>query len=153
MIRIITTERMRRLTEDAERAREAAAEADTRAAEQHRRHVARVHHLSGLVESAESDAAILREHIAEVEAALKESTAEAEALSAELEESRRAAAGPMGLLLRHGAPHSVHADVQAAKVYAAALGADPAGWRPAGTADGPLTGWSIMHIPRGGAWS
>ncbi|MFI9004115.1 hypothetical protein [Streptomyces sp. NPDC053541] len=153
MIRIVTAERLRRLVEDAEQAREAAAAANTQAAEQYRRHVARVDHLNGLAESAQSDAAILREHIVEVEAALKESRAEAAALFGELAESRRAEAMPMGLLLRHGAPHSVHASVQAAKDYAAALGADPAGWRPAGTTDGPLSGWSVMHIPRGGAWS
>ncbi|MGI5356179.1 hypothetical protein ACQI4E_12855 [Streptomyces sp. CA-252508] len=149
----MTAERLRRLAEDAEQAREAAAAANTRAAEQYRQHVARVDHLNGLVESAESDAAILREHVAEVEAALKESTAEAAALREELDDARQAAAVPMGLLLRDGAPHSVHASVQAAKDHAATLGADPAGWRPAGTADGPLSGWPIMHVPQGGAWS
>ncbi|MFI8828603.1 hypothetical protein [Streptomyces sp. NPDC053431] len=153
MIRVITTERLRQLVENAEQARAAEADANGRAAEQYRRHVARVDHLHGCVASAESDAAILREHVAEVEAALKESTAEAATLHEELNVARRAAVAPAALLLRDGAPHSVHASVQAAKDHAATLGANPAGWLPPGVQGGALTGWSIMHIPRGGAGS
>ncbi|MZE55841.1 hypothetical protein GTY86_32110 [Streptomyces sp. SID5770] len=153
MIRVVTAERLRRLLEEAEQARADVAEANARASDLHRRHVARVDHLNGCVDSAESDAAILREHVAEFEAALKKSTAEAAALREELEDARRVAAEPMGLLLRNGAPHSVHASVQAAKDYAATLGADPSGWVPSGTARGPLTGWSIMHIQQQGAGS
>ncbi|WP_190155684.1 hypothetical protein [Streptomyces litmocidini] len=149
----MTAERLRRLLEDAEQARADAVEANARASELHRRHVARVDHLNGRVESAESDAAILREHVAECETALKESAAEVGALREELDVARRAAVVPMALLLRDGAPHSVHASVQAAKDHAATLGANPSGWTAPGLVGGTPTGWSIMPFRRNGAVS
>ncbi|MFJ5876454.1 hypothetical protein ACIQD1_17225 [Streptomyces sp. NPDC093088] len=153
MIRLITTSRLHHLAETVEQARTDAAAADARTARLVQEHAEQVRALSALVESAESDAAILRDDLVRSETALKQATAETGALRAELEEARRAAAVPMALLLFEGAPHSVHGSVQAAKDHAATLGANPVGWSH-GTVPGiTLTGWSVMPFHRNGGGS
>ncbi|MFC8493269.1 hypothetical protein ACFUJU_21225 [Streptomyces sp. NPDC057235] len=150
MIRLITTGRLHQLAEAAEQARTDAEAADARAARLVQEHAEQTHRLSGLVESAESDAAILRDELVLSETALKQATVEAGALWAELEEARRVAAVPMALLLFKGAPHSVHGSVQAAKDHAATLGANPSGWSHGTVPGATLTGWSVMPFHRNG---
>ncbi|MFE5900782.1 hypothetical protein ACFQ67_25700 [Streptomyces sp. NPDC056488] len=146
MIRLITTGRLHQLAEAAEQARTDAEAAGARAARLVQEHAEQTHRLSGLVESAESDAAILRDELVLSETALKQATVEAGALWAELEEARRVAAVPMALLLFKGAPHSV----QAAKDHAATLGANPSGWSHGTVPGATLTGWSVMPFHRNG---
>ncbi|MFC7921785.1 hypothetical protein [Streptomyces cinereoruber] len=150
MIRLITTSRLHQLAEAAEQARTDVEAADARAARLVQEHTEQVRALSGLVESAESDAAILRDGLVRSETDLKQATAETGALRVELEEARRLAAVPVALLLFEGAPHSVHGSVQAAKDHAATLGAHPSGWTHEAAPGATLTGWAVMPFHRNG---
>ncbi|MET9935199.1 MULTISPECIES: hypothetical protein [unclassified Streptomyces] len=153
MIRLITTSRLHQLAEAAKQVQTDADAADARTARLVQEHAEQMHRLSGLVESAESDTAMLRDDLVRSETALRQATAEAGALRAELEEARRVAAVPMALLLFKGAPHSVHGSVQAAKDHAATLGANPVGWAHGTVPGTTLTGWAVMPFHRNGGGS
>ncbi|WP_338682182.1 hypothetical protein QD712_06970 [Streptomyces acidiscabies] len=145
MIRVVTAARMRRLREDADqaraRAREVRGQADTAWSE----HVRQVRELTARAESAESDAAILRDLVDEFAAALKQARADlAEAVPP---------AGPSVVVLLHrGEVHSVHASVHDAEAHAAAHGADPSGWVPASARPAREVTWRILGsaVPGGG---
>ncbi|MFZ4296905.1 hypothetical protein ACOZE3_03130 [Streptomyces cinereoruber] len=153
MIRLITTSRLHQLTEAAEQAQTDAKAADAHTARLVQEHAEQVRALSALVESAESDAAILRDELVLSKAALKQATSETGSLRVELEEARRVAAVPMALLLFKGAPHSVHGSVQAAKDHATTLGAHPSGWAHGAVPGVTFTGWAVMPFHRSGGGS
>ncbi|MGW5677551.1 hypothetical protein ACWEV4_21120 [Streptomyces sp. NPDC003860] len=104
--------------------------------------------LIGCVESAESDAAILREHVAHFEDALKQATAAVDALETDLAQARAAAKAPRSVvvLLHWGDVHSVHASVHDAKERAASHGADPEGWTPPTGLPARRVAWSTVIV-------
>ncbi|MDK1474932.1 hypothetical protein QNO07_16130 [Streptomyces sp. 549] len=152
MIRFITDARLRELIQDTGQAHASAQEAQGHAAEVWRCHIQRVRHLTQRAESAEGDAAILREDVSFLRAALKEATAAVDGLEAEVSAARRAAAEPVALLLRSGVPHSVHGSVHAAKEHAALHGASPSGWAPQ-TDPSTVSDWLVMPVRRSGGGS
>jgi hypothetical protein len=105
-------------------------------------------------ESAESDAAILREHVAEFEARLKAAVCEVRSLQAELADAQRAANGPRSLVLLHwGDVHSVHSSVHDAEEHAARHGADPAGWAPSTGLPARRVAWRTVVVTASGGES
>lgn len=100
MIRIVTAGRVRRLEQDADRARCRAREVQGQADAAWGRHVREVGDLAARAEEAEIDAGILREHVFELEAALKKSEGEAETLKERADRSE-AAASESGVLFSH----------------------------------------------------
>ncbi|MHC5904192.1 hypothetical protein ACVNF4_09850 [Streptomyces sp. S6] len=151
MIRVVTAARMRRLCEDAGRARALARVVRGHAEEAWCRHILRVWELTARAESAESDAAILREQVGEFEAALKRARAE---LAEQAERAGRraqeleaaavavpAAGSPVVVLLHWGEVHSVHASVHDAEARATRHGADPSGWGPVSALPASQVAW------------
>ncbi|GAB3959786.1 hypothetical protein [Streptomyces sparsus] len=152
MIRFVTDAHLRELEQGTEQARASAREAQGHAAEVWRCHVQRVRDLTERAEIAEGDAAVLREDVAFLQAALKEATAAVDGLEAEVSTARRAAVEPVALLLRSGVPHSVHGSIQAAKEHAALHGASPSGWTPQ-TDSSTVSDWLVMPVRRDGGGS
>ncbi|WP_075737629.1 hypothetical protein [Streptomyces acidiscabies] len=146
MIRVVTAGRMRRLHEDADQARARAREVRGQADAVRGEHIRQVWELTARAESAESDAAILREHVDEFEAALKRARAD-------LAEAVPSAGSPVVVLLHWGEVHSVHAGVHDAKAHAAAHGAAPSGWVPAQAGPARQVAWRILGsvVPGGGS--
>ncbi|MEV7500620.1 hypothetical protein [Streptomyces sp. NPDC093018] len=160
MIRIVTTGRLQRLEQDAEQARTRAREVQEQADTVSGRHLREVESLTTRAETAESDAAILREQIGELEAALERAEATTDEVGVllsgamkELSVSRQELllkdiairrlreeleAEPMEgqsltVLLHHGEPHTIYASLKDAHADTATHGV-PAGarWYPCG---------------------
>ncbi|WP_128381099.1 hypothetical protein [Streptomyces cavernae] len=167
MIRIVTSGRLARLHEDAEQARTRAREVQGQADAAWGRHVRETWELTARAETAESDAGILRDHVFELEAALKDARAafaerreEIRRLREELEAARLNGRW-LVLLLHYGEPHSIHRSQQDAYAYAATQGAPVHGWvagdeRPAAevcwqlipfTQDEAVTGFRSVTVP------
>ncbi|MER6334125.1 hypothetical protein ABT298_33425 [Streptomyces sp. NPDC001034] len=135
MIRIVTTGRLERLEQDADQARTRAREVQEQADAAWVRHVRELLDLTARAETAESDAAILREHVGESEAALERaeatttevgvllagamkelSVARQELLLKDIETRRlreelrgELEGRSLTVLLHHGEPHTIYA--------------------------------------------
>ncbi|MGA4801242.1 hypothetical protein [Streptomyces lavendulocolor] len=118
MIRLVTRRRMRELTDHAHQARTRAQEVQGQADVAYAAHLRAQAALTERAVSAESDAAILREHVGELHEALTRVRAEASRL-----EGRS-----LMLLLCFGEPHSIHLTREDAYAYAATQGAPVNAW-------------------------
>ncbi|MGX1311749.1 hypothetical protein RKD24_001868 [Streptomyces calvus] len=167
MIRFITAARLRRLEQGAEQARARAREVQAAADAAWGSHVRELWDLTARAETAESDAAILRDHVFEVEAALKKAEARAEMLRERMRllEVELAEAKETGrwlvLLLHRGEPHSIHRSQADAQAYVATRGIPVHAWeasdeRPASevlwrlvpfTRDAAVNGFRSMSVP------
>ena len=114
MIRIVTADRMKRLEQDAEQARDSAREAGGRAAELWRRHVQRVQDLTARAEHAETTASevgdILAAAVTELAAAQEEillKDIEIRRLRKELEDEPLEGQ-TLTVLLHYGEPHTIY---------------------------------------------
>ncbi|MER5716128.1 hypothetical protein [Streptomyces sp. NPDC002132] len=154
MIRIVTAGGLRRLREDAEQARARAREVQGQADAAFRGHVRTVWELTSRAEAAESDAGILREHVAEMEAALKRARADVAEraehvgrLLGELLAARREDCS-LVLLLHYGEPHSIHTDACAARAYVATRGVPVHAWGPGDERPAAQVLWRILPFTR-----
>ncbi|MEU7051277.1 hypothetical protein [Streptomyces eurythermus] len=150
MIRIVTAGRLRRLEQTAGQARTRAREVQGQADAAWVRHLRVVRELTDRAESGESDAAILRELVAEFEAALRKAESAAEVLrervrllEAELEDARRVGRS-LVLLLHWGEPHSIHRSAQDAYAYAATRGVPVNTWGPSSDRPASEVKWRLV---------
>lgn len=120
MIRLVTRRRLRELTDHAHQARIRAREVQGQADEAYAAHLRALAVLTERAEAAESDAAILREEVWELRAALACARAELEASRLERQE--------LVLLLHFGEPYSIHLTREDAYAYAATHGVPVDGW-------------------------
>ncbi|WP_217552678.1 hypothetical protein [Streptomyces sp. GbtcB6] len=134
MIRIVTAARLRRMSESTEQASARVREIQGQADAANSRHVREAWNLLARAESAESDAAILREIILHLEDALEAARADASeqgdqarALRKELDVQQ---SGALVLLLHYGEPHSIHANHADAHAYTATHGVPVDTWGP-----------------------
>ncbi|MFG2130668.1 hypothetical protein ACGFNV_23020 [Streptomyces sp. NPDC048751] len=151
MIRIVTAGRLRRLTEDAERARDRAREVQGQADAAWARHVREVWELTARAESEQTDAAILREDcfrlhdaLTAMESDLGEREERIRLLGAELEAARLEGRS-LVLLLHWGEPHSIHRSHDDAYAYAAQHGAPLGTWGP--VRERPFTHVRWVSVP------
>lgn len=154
MIRIVTAGRLRRLAQDTEQARTRAREVQGQADAAWGRHVREVWELTARAETAESDAAILRDHVAEFETALERAAVDASALrervrllDAELAQARLVGRS-LVLLLHWGEPHSIHASREDAYDYAATQGAPVHGWTTTDERPHTAVAWRAISFTR-----
>lgn len=171
MIRLVTAGRLRRLEQTAGQARTRAREVQGQADAAWVRHLRVVRELTDRAESGESDAAILRELVAEFEAALRKAESAAEVLrelsdrqeaaleradidasvlrergrllEVELEDARRAGRS-LVLLLHWGEPHSIHAGREDAYAYAATRGVPVNTWGPSSNRPASEVNWRLV---------
>ncbi|MGW0945193.1 hypothetical protein ACWD4O_21945 [Streptomyces sp. NPDC002623] len=150
MIRIVTARRLRRLEAEAEQARTRAREVQGQADDAWGRHIREVRDLSARAESAESDAAIVREEVFRLEAALKcaaAGTAERgeriRLLVRALEAARRQGRS-LVLLLHWGAPHSIHRSLQDVYDYVAGQGFPVHAWGPGDERPAAEVSWRAL---------
>ncbi|MFF9524878.1 hypothetical protein ACF1DV_23290 [Streptomyces achromogenes] len=167
----MTAGRLRRLEQASDRARARAREVQGQADAAWVRHLREVLELTDRAEMAESDAAILRELVAEFEAALRKTKAAAgtlrelsdrqeaaleradadasvlrervRLLAAELEDARRAGRS-LVLLLHWGEPHSIHAGREDAYAYAATRGVPVNTWGPSSDRPASEVNWRLV---------
>lgn len=134
MIRIVTAARLRKLSAAVEHAQASARQVQEQADCALWGHVHAELELAERAESAERAAAVIREEVAALEAALKEAQADLAAreeridlLFRELEAARQEGRS-LVLLLHYGEPHSIHRSQQAVQDYAATLGVSRTSW-------------------------
>ncbi|MEU7051490.1 hypothetical protein [Streptomyces eurythermus] len=156
-MRIVTAGRLRRLERTSDRARARAREVQGQADAAWVRHLRLVRELTDRAEMAESDAAILRDHVVEFEAALRKAKVALERadidasvlrervrlLEAKLEDARRAGRS-LVLLLHWGEPHSIHAGREDAYAYAATRGVPVNTWGPSSDRPAAEVNWRLV---------
>ncbi|MER5980142.1 hypothetical protein ABT142_27090 [Streptomyces sp. NPDC001857] len=154
MIRIVTASGLRRLREDAEQARARTRKVQGQADTAFSEHARQVWELTSRAESAESDAGILREQVAEMEAALKRARADVAEraehvgrLLGELLAARREDCS-LVLLLHYGEPHSIHTDAGAARAYVATRGVPVHAWVSGDERPASQVLWRILPFTR-----
>ncbi|PIM70479.1 hypothetical protein CTU88_18025 [Streptomyces sp. JV178] len=147
MIRIVTADRLLRLTEESEQTRARARDVQGEAGAVWAGHVRELWELTSRAESAETDAAILREEILRLEAALTAATADLTLLGEECEAARREGRS-LVLLLHYGEPHSIHADHDAACAYVATLGIPVHAWVPSDERPAAQVLWRTVPFTR-----
>ncbi|GGP35069.1 hypothetical protein ACWDY7_01415 [Streptomyces calvus] len=178
MIRFITAARLRRLEQEAGQARARAREVQEEADAAWSRHVRELWDLTARAETAESDAAILWDHVLEAEAALKKAEARAEGFWEDAErqeaaleradadaavlrervrllEVELAASKETGrwlvLLLHRGEPHSIHRSQADAQAYVATRGIPVHAWEASDERPASEVLWRIVPFTRDAA--